>query len=55
MKMKKHFFFNHENWIGVAAALKAKDGFKPSLMDLQSNTLSLCYLAIDLWFLFSKG
>lgn len=29
--------------------LKAKDGFEPSLKDLQSHTLPLCYLAYILY------
>lgn len=28
-------------------SLKAKDGFEPSLKDLQSFTLPLCYLALN--------
>ena len=27
--------------------MKVRDGLEPSLQDLQSNTLPLCYLTID--------
>jgi hypothetical protein len=33
----------------MVRCLEAKDGFEPSLLDLQSNTLPLCYLACEVY------